>query len=63
MLIGQQPRDLRKPARGACSSSATSRRSRISLVAVPEAVDPARYSAVVIWCETFSKFITAAKYQ
>jgi hypothetical protein len=33
------------------------------LVGVPEAVDPARYSSVIIWCETFSQFITAAKYQ
>jgi hypothetical protein len=33
------------------------------LVAVPEAVDPARYNTVVVWCETFSQFITAAKYQ
>jgi Electron transfer DM13 len=33
------------------------------LVAVPEAVDPARYNTVIVWCETFSKFITAAKYQ
>jgi len=33
------------------------------LLTVPEAVDPARYNAVIVWCETFSKFITAAKYQ
>jgi hypothetical protein len=33
------------------------------LVAVPEAVDPARYNTAVVWCETFSQFITAAKYQ
>jgi hypothetical protein len=33
------------------------------LVAVPEAVDPARYNTVIVWCETFSQFITAAKYQ
>ena len=33
------------------------------LVAVPEAVDPARYNTVIVWCESFSQFITAAKYQ
>jgi Electron transfer DM13 len=33
------------------------------LVAVPEAVDPVRYNTVIVWCETFSQFITAAKYQ
>jgi len=33
------------------------------LVPVPEAVDPARYNTVIVWCETFSKFITAAKYK
>jgi len=33
------------------------------LVAVPEAVDPARYNTVIVWCESFSQFITAAKYK
>jgi hypothetical protein len=33
------------------------------VVPVPEGIDPARYNTVVIWCETFSQFITAAKYQ
>ena len=33
------------------------------LVAVPESIDPSRYSAVIIWCETFSQFITAAQYK
>jgi hypothetical protein len=33
------------------------------LVPIPEAIDPADYNAVVIWCETFSMFITAARYQ
>ena len=32
------------------------------VVPVPEGVDPARYNTVIVWCETFSKFITAAKY-
>ena len=33
------------------------------VVAVPESVDPSRYNTVIVWCETFSQFITAAKYQ
>jgi hypothetical protein len=33
------------------------------LVPVPESIDPSRYSAVIIWCETFGQFITAAKYK
>ncbi len=33
------------------------------LIEVPEAVDPARYTTVIVWCETFSQFITAAKYR
>jgi hypothetical protein len=33
------------------------------LVPVPESVDPSRYNTVIIWCETFSQFITAAKYK
>jgi hypothetical protein len=33
------------------------------VVAIPESVDIARYSAVVVWCERFSMFITAAKYR
>ena len=33
------------------------------LVAVPEAIDPAAYNTVVVWCESFGQFITAAKYQ
>lgn len=33
------------------------------LISVPESVDPIRYNTVVIWCETFSQFITAAKYK
>ena len=33
------------------------------VVGVPEGIDPARYQAVIIWCETFSMFITSARYQ
>jgi hypothetical protein len=33
------------------------------LLPVPETVDVEQYNTVVIWCETFSQFITAAKYK
>ena len=33
------------------------------IVAVPQGVDIALYDTVVVWCETFSQFITAAKYR
>lgn len=33
------------------------------VVGLPEGVDTARYSAVVVWCETFGQFITAAQYR
>jgi hypothetical protein len=33
------------------------------VVPVPASVDPSRYNTVIVWCETFSQFITAAKYQ
>lgn len=33
------------------------------VVSVPSGVDPAKYSAVIVWCESFNEFITAAKYQ
>lgn len=33
------------------------------IVPVPESVDPEQYSAVIIWCESFGQFITAAKYR
>lgn len=33
------------------------------IVAIPEGIDAANYSAVVVWCETFGQFITAAKYR
>lgn len=32
-------------------------------VALPPGVDIAQYSAVIVWCETFSQFITAARYR
>jgi len=33
------------------------------VIPVPAGVDPAGYSAVVVWCERFGQFITAAKYR
>ena len=32
------------------------------IVSVPESVDPNKYTTVVVWCETFNEFISAAKY-
>ena len=33
------------------------------ILEVPENINPASYKAVVVWCETFGEFITAAAYQ
>ncbi len=33
------------------------------LVPVPAFIDPAAYSTVVVWCESFGQFITAAQYR
>lgn len=33
------------------------------VVPVPEGIDIERYGAVIVWCETFGQFITAAKYR
>ncbi|MEC5399846.1 DM13 domain-containing protein [Uliginosibacterium sp. H1] len=33
------------------------------IVPLPDGVDLARYDTVVVWCESFSQFITAAKYR
>ena len=33
------------------------------VVAVPESVDVSRHNTVIVWCESFSQFITAAKYR
>ena len=30
---------------------------------IPENINPAGFTAVVVWCETFGEFITAATYQ
>ena len=32
-------------------------------VAVPESIDTSQYSAVIVWCESFGEFITAAQYR
>lgn len=33
------------------------------IVEVPVGIDVGRYSTVIVWCETFSQFISAAKYR
>lgn len=33
------------------------------LLDIPAGVDPAAYTTVVVWCESFGEFITAAKYR
>jgi hypothetical protein len=33
------------------------------IVQVPESVDVSRYNTAIVWCESFSQFITAAKYR
>lgn len=33
------------------------------VVPVPEAIDVSRYNTVIVWCEAFSQFITAARYR
>lgn len=33
------------------------------IVPVPETINPAAYTTVIVWCESFGQFITAAKYR
>lgn len=33
------------------------------IVTLPEEIDPSSYNTVIIWCEAFGQFITAAQYQ
>ena len=33
------------------------------VVPVPEGVDVSRFNTVIVWCETFNEFITAARYR
>lgn len=33
------------------------------VVPIPDGVDAAQYTSIIVWCETFSQFITAARYK
>lgn len=33
------------------------------IVELPPGVDPQRFNSVIVWCETFGEFITAAQYR
>jgi len=33
------------------------------VVNVPPSIAPSKYNSVVVWCESFGQFITAAQYQ
>jgi len=33
------------------------------VVEVPATIDPEQYTSVIVWCESFGEFITAAKYR
>ena len=33
------------------------------VVELPEGTDPSAYSSVIVWCESFGEFITAARYK
>lgn len=33
------------------------------IIPVPDSIDPSKFNAVIIWCESFSEFITAASYR
>jgi hypothetical protein len=33
------------------------------ILEIPENINPSDYQALVVWCETFSEFITAAEYR
>jgi len=33
------------------------------IVELPAGVDPARFNTVIVWCESFGQFITAARYR
>ena len=32
-------------------------------ISVPDSVDPSGYNTVIVWCETFGQFITAAQFK
>jgi hypothetical protein len=33
------------------------------IVDIPRSIDPADYTSVIVWCESFGQFITSAKYR
>jgi hypothetical protein len=33
------------------------------VVPIPAGIDPSRYTSVIVWCERFGEFITAARYR
>ena len=33
------------------------------IIPVPSSINPSDYNSVIVWCETFGEFITAAKYK
>jgi hypothetical protein len=33
------------------------------VIEVPPSIDVTRYTTVIVWCETFGQFITAARYR
>lgn len=33
------------------------------IIPVPEVINPGKYNAVIVWCESFGEFITAASYK
>jgi hypothetical protein len=33
------------------------------VVRIPDSIDVSSYNTVIVWCESFGQFITAAKYQ
>ena len=33
------------------------------MVPIPDSIDPAAFNAIIVWCESFGQFITAAEYQ
>ena len=33
------------------------------IVPLPQGVDPSKFNTVIVWCETFSEFVTAAQYR
>jgi len=33
------------------------------IVETPASIDPGKFTSVIVWCESFGEFITAARYQ